>query len=106
MNLRRYLDLHSLEDFIDASRAAANEDGWILVVLPTIFMGEERFRYYYVVPDQHVIAWLEDLNGELLFGECIQPGEWGHKSMLPSPFLFLGLILIIQDSNSRLNIGE
>ncbi|KAG2739668.1 hypothetical protein P692DRAFT_201873011 [Suillus brevipes Sb2] len=81
MNLRRYLDLHSLEDFIDASRAAANEDGWILVVLPTIFMGEERFRYYYVVPDQHVIAWLEDMNGEILFGECIQPSEWGHKRL-------------------------
>lgn len=80
-NLRRYLDLHSLEDFIDASRTAANKDEWILVVLPTIFMGEERFQYYYVVPDKQVIAWLEDLNGELLFGECIQPSEWRHKRL-------------------------
>ncbi|KAG2053006.1 hypothetical protein BDR06DRAFT_1009118 [Suillus hirtellus] len=80
-NLRHYLDLRSLEDFIDASRAAANEDGWILVVLPTIFMGEERFQYYYVVPDQHIITWLEDLNGELLFGECVQPSEWRHKRL-------------------------
>ncbi|KAG2113384.1 hypothetical protein DEU56DRAFT_761946 [Suillus clintonianus] len=81
MNLRRYLGLHHLEDFIDASRAAVNEDTWILVVLPTIFMGEERFQYYYVVPDQHIIAWLEDLNGELLFGECIQTSEWRHKRL-------------------------
>ncbi|KAG0694142.1 hypothetical protein DFH29DRAFT_1006601 [Suillus ampliporus] len=80
-NLRRYLDLHSLDDFVDASRAAVNEDGWTLVVLPTIFMGEERFQYYYVVPDKQVIAWLEDLNGELLFGECIQPSEWRHKRL-------------------------
>ncbi|KAG2737395.1 hypothetical protein P692DRAFT_20823778 [Suillus brevipes Sb2] len=80
-NLRRYMDLHSLEDFIDASRAAVNEDGWTLVVLPTIFMGEERFQYYYVVPHKQVITWLEDLNGELLFGECIQPSEWSHKRL-------------------------
>src|SRR6267154_1854790 len=107
MNLRHYLDLHGLEDFIDASRAAANKDGWTLVVLPMIFMGEERFQYYYVVPDQHVIAWQENLNGELLFGECIQPSEWRHKSMLPLPLLFFSsLIVITQDLNSRLNIGE
>ncbi|KAG2125095.1 hypothetical protein DEU56DRAFT_916703 [Suillus clintonianus] len=80
-NLRRYLDLSSLEDFIDASRAAANENGWILVVLPTIFTGQEHFQYYYVVPDKQVIAWLEDLNGELLFGECVQPSEWRHKRL-------------------------
>ncbi|KAG0695164.1 hypothetical protein DFH29DRAFT_1005687 [Suillus ampliporus] len=81
MNLRHYLSLHSLEDFIDMLRAAANEDGWPLVVLPMIFMGEERFQYYYVVPNHHVIAWLEVLNGELLFGECIQPSKWRHKRL-------------------------
>jgi hypothetical protein len=89
-NLRRYMSLHTLEDFIDVSRAAANEADWILVVFPTIFLGEERFQYYYVVPDRHIITWLEDLNGELLFGECVQPSEWRHKSMLlPLPSLFL-----------------
>ncbi|KAG1779681.1 hypothetical protein EV702DRAFT_1195054 [Suillus placidus] len=80
-NLKTYLSLHNLKNFIDAVRAAANEDGWPLVVLPTIFMGEERFQYYYVVPDRHVIAWLEVLNGKLLFGECIQPSEWNHKRL-------------------------
>ncbi|KAG1726036.1 hypothetical protein EDD22DRAFT_1018658 [Suillus occidentalis] len=80
-NLRRYMSLHTLEDFIDVSRAAANEADWILVVFPTIFLGEERFQYYYVVPDRHIITWLEDLNGELLFGECVQPSEWRHKRL-------------------------
>ncbi|KAG2035462.1 hypothetical protein BDR03DRAFT_983623 [Suillus americanus] len=36
---------------------------------------------YYHHTTKHVIAWLEDLNGELLFGECIQPGKWGHKRL-------------------------
>ncbi|KAG0691528.1 hypothetical protein DFH29DRAFT_1018774 [Suillus ampliporus] len=53
------LGVQSLEDFVDASRAAVNEDGWTLVVLPTIFMGEERFQYYYVVPNK------QDLNSKL-----------------------------------------
>ncbi|KAG1879047.1 hypothetical protein F4604DRAFT_1923189 [Suillus subluteus] len=34
-----------------------------------------------MVPNQHIIAWLEDLNGKLLFGECIQPSEWRHKRL-------------------------
>ncbi|KAG2124921.1 hypothetical protein BD769DRAFT_1388579 [Suillus cothurnatus] len=76
-NLKHYLDLHSLKYFIDASQAAANEDGWTLVILPMIFMEEERFQYYYVVSNKQFIAWLEDLNGELLFS--IQPSKWRHK---------------------------
>jgi hypothetical protein len=80
------LDLHSLKYFSDASQAAANEDGWTLVILPMIFMEEERFQYYYVVSNKQFIAWLEDLNGELLFS--IQPSKWRHKSILPLPSIF------------------
>ncbi|KAG2029662.1 hypothetical protein BDR03DRAFT_987621 [Suillus americanus] len=36
---------------------------------------------YYHHITKHVIAWLEDMNGEILFGECIQPSEWGHKRL-------------------------
>ncbi|KAG0693354.1 hypothetical protein DFH29DRAFT_881504 [Suillus ampliporus] len=61
------LGVQSLKDFIDASQATVNENVWIL--------------YYYVVPDKQVIAWLEDLNDKLLFGECIQPSEWRHKRL-------------------------
>jgi hypothetical protein len=82
MNVRNYRDLQRLDDFIDASRAVANRDEWVLVVYPTMFMGEERFQYYYVVPDRCIIAWPEKLDGYLLFRECIKPSEWRHKSMV------------------------
>ncbi|KAG2366151.1 hypothetical protein BDR07DRAFT_1480391 [Suillus spraguei] len=44
-------------------------------------MGEEKFQYYYVVPDHRVIAWLEDLNGSILFSECYKPSQWCHKRL-------------------------
>ncbi|KAG1792277.1 uncharacterized protein HD556DRAFT_1309354 [Suillus plorans] len=70
-----------LNDFVDASRASAKEDSWVLVVQPALFLGEQRFQYYYVVPNCRTIAWLEELNGILLFRECIKPSEWGHKKL-------------------------
>ncbi|KAG2062948.1 hypothetical protein BDR04DRAFT_1164433 [Suillus decipiens] len=77
----RYQDLQGLEAFIDASRSSAKEDGWVLVVYPTVFMGEDRFQYYYVVPDHQIIAWLEDIDGHILFGECVNPSKWRHKRL-------------------------
>lgn len=79
-NLRRFQYLKMLDDFVDASRKLAKEDSWMLVVQLTLFLGEQRFQYYYVVPSRRTIAWLEDLNGVILFRECIRPSEWGHKS--------------------------
>ncbi|KAG2352865.1 hypothetical protein BDR07DRAFT_1383805 [Suillus spraguei] len=81
VNLRCYADLQNIDNFIHAIRAVAQEDGWILVVHPTIFRGEEKFQYYFVVPDQHIIAWTEELNGYLLFRDCIQPSQWEHKRL-------------------------
>jgi hypothetical protein len=81
MNLKNYKDLWKLDKFIDASRAAAKEDGWVLVIYPTIFLGEERFQYYYVVPNRRIITWLENLDGTILFSECYKPSQWRHKSM-------------------------
>ncbi|KAG1855285.1 hypothetical protein F4604DRAFT_1685768 [Suillus subluteus] len=52
-----------------------------LGVYPAIFMGEERFQYYYVVPDHQIIAWLEDMDGHILFGECVNPSKWRHKRL-------------------------
>ncbi|KAG1766098.1 hypothetical protein EDD22DRAFT_950804 [Suillus occidentalis] len=46
-----------------------------------MFRGEEKFQYYYVIPDQHIIAWVEELNGYLLFQDCIQPSQWEHKRL-------------------------
>ncbi|KAG1897429.1 uncharacterized protein F5891DRAFT_982615 [Suillus fuscotomentosus] len=52
-----------LEDFIDVSRATAKEDEWVLVVHQMTYRGED------------------DLNGYLLFRECIQASEWRHKRL-------------------------
>ncbi|KAG1786647.1 hypothetical protein EV424DRAFT_1551381 [Suillus variegatus] len=81
MNIGHYQDLQRLDDFINASRSAAKEDGWVLVVYPAIFMGEQRFQYYYVVPDHQIITWLEDMDGHILFGECVNPSKWRHKRL-------------------------
>ncbi|KAG1852162.1 hypothetical protein F4604DRAFT_1933728 [Suillus subluteus] len=80
-NLKTYQGLQMLDKFVDASRAAAKEDSWLLVVQPTIFMGREIFQYYYVVPGSRIITWLEDLNGYILFRECVKPSEWRHKRL-------------------------
>ncbi|KAG1879491.1 hypothetical protein C8R48DRAFT_668321 [Suillus tomentosus] len=80
-NLRNSRSLQTLDGFVNASRAAAKEDAWTLVVQPTVFMGEERFQYYYVVPGSRIIAWLEDLDGYILFRACVKPSEWRHKRL-------------------------
>jgi hypothetical protein len=73
----------------------AQEDKWVLVVHPTMFRGEEKFQYYYVVPDQHLIAWIEELNGYLLFRDCVLPSEWEHKSKYVVFELIFSLRLIV-----------
>lgn len=105
MNIR-HMDRQRLEDFIDVSRAVAKEDEWVLVVHQVSYRDEEVYQYYYVVHSLRTITWLEDLDGYLLFRECIQASEWRHKSRLLCDYIFLFLIVIIQGSNSRLNIGE
>lgn len=105
MNIR-HMDRQRLEDFIDVSRAVAKEDEWVLVVHQVSYRDEEVYQYYYVVHSLRTITWLEDLDGYLLFRECIQASEWRHKSRLLCDYIFLFLIVIIQGLNSRLNIGE
>ncbi|KAG2747419.1 hypothetical protein P692DRAFT_201806556 [Suillus brevipes Sb2] len=77
----RHIDRRGLEDFIEVSRAAAKEDEWVLVVHQMSYRGEEVYQYYYVVHDLRIITWLEDLDGYLLFRECIQASEWRHKRL-------------------------
>ncbi|KAG1898672.1 uncharacterized protein F5891DRAFT_1190442 [Suillus fuscotomentosus] len=80
-NLRNSRSLQTLDGFVNASRATAKEDAWTLVVQPMVFMGKERFQYYYVVPGSRIIAWLEDLDGYILFRACVKPSEWRHKRL-------------------------
>ncbi|KAG0701245.1 hypothetical protein DFH29DRAFT_1000432 [Suillus ampliporus] len=77
----RHMDRQRLEDFIDVSRATVKEDEWVLVVHQVSYRGEEVYQYYYVVHDLHIITWLEDLDGYLLFQECIQASKWRHKRL-------------------------
>ncbi|KAG2087840.1 hypothetical protein BD769DRAFT_1396427 [Suillus cothurnatus] len=78
-NKRMYTQ--KINNFVIALQAVAQENKWVLVVHPTMFRGEEKFQYYYVVLDQHLIAWIEELNGYLLFWDCVLPSEWEHKRL-------------------------
>jgi len=82
-----------------------NREDWPLVVEPTPARGVELYRYYYVVPENQVITWIEPMDGYILFQECTMASQWDHKSVLPFFVVWL-LSLIVQDWNSRPNIGE
>jgi hypothetical protein len=91
MNMRACSDeqLQRLESWIHASRLQINNEQWLLVVEPIFARGEEVYTYYYVVPEDRIIAWLEPVDAFLLFQECTTVSHWNHKSTLPfTVFLF------------------
>ncbi|KAG1888763.1 hypothetical protein F4604DRAFT_1674388 [Suillus subluteus] len=44
-------------------------------------IGKNSFTHWVVVPNHRIIAWLEDLNGTILFSECYKPSQWHHKRL-------------------------
>jgi hypothetical protein len=50
--------------------------------------GEEVYPYYYVVPENQIITWVEPIDGYILFQECMA-WHWNHKSTL----VFTSLVL-------------
>jgi hypothetical protein len=40
----------------------------------------EIYPYYYVVPENRIITWIEMVDGYLLFQECAAVWHWNHKS--------------------------
>lgn len=82
MNLKAYSDeqLQRLGSWIDASRAKIDRENWFLVVDPMLVRGVEIYTYYYVVPENRIITWIEQVNGYLLFQECTMAWHWNHKS--------------------------
>ena len=80
--------LRKLESWIELSRSKINADQWLLVVEPTMARGMEIYTYYYVVPENRIITWMERLDGYILFQECTTVWHWKHKSALP--FLWFG----------------
>jgi len=90
MNMRACSDerLQKLESWIKLSRSKINGEHWLLVVEPTLARGTEIYPYYYVVPENQIITWIEPVDGYLLFQECTMAWQWNHKSALP--FLWFG----------------
>ncbi|KAG2750664.1 hypothetical protein P692DRAFT_201864549 [Suillus brevipes Sb2] len=84
MNMRACSDeqLQRLESWIHASRLQINNEQWLLVVEPIFARGEEVYTYYYVVPEDRIIAWLEPVDAFLLFQECTTVSHWNHKKAL------------------------
>ncbi|KAG1721500.1 uncharacterized protein EDB91DRAFT_1088422 [Suillus paluster] len=83
MNIRTCSDeqVHRLESWIDVSRTKLNGQEWLLIVELVLVGGEEIYPYYYVVPEKHIITWLELLDGYFLFQECTAVWHWNHKRL-------------------------
>ncbi|KAG2353402.1 hypothetical protein BDR07DRAFT_1496316 [Suillus spraguei] len=73
--------LQKLESWIDASRSKIDGKQWLLVVEPMLARGEEIYPYYYVVPESQIIAWVEPMDGYILFQECTAAWQWNHKRL-------------------------
>ncbi|KAG2120280.1 hypothetical protein BD769DRAFT_1671701 [Suillus cothurnatus] len=72
--------LTRLESWIDASRSKIDGKQWLLVVDPMLVRGEEVYPYYYVVPENQIITWVEPIDGYILFQECTA-WHWNHKRL-------------------------
>lgn len=83
INIREFSDaqLQRLESWIKASRSKLNGKKWLLVVEPLQMRGIDIYTYYYMVPERRIIAWLEPVDGYILFQECTTARHWNHKSM-------------------------
>ncbi|KAG2129679.1 uncharacterized protein EDB93DRAFT_1108609 [Suillus bovinus] len=67
-------------------------EGWIELVhpsgaiynynarMPIIVREKEVYPYYYVVPENHIITWVEPVDGYLLFQESMA-SHWNHKRL-------------------------
>ncbi|KAG2150139.1 hypothetical protein BD769DRAFT_1659671 [Suillus cothurnatus] len=80
--------LTRLKSWIDASRSKIDGKQWLLVIDPMLARGEEVYPYYYVVPENQIITWVEPIDGYILFQECTV-WHWNHKSTL----VFTSLVL-------------
>ncbi|KAG1896721.1 uncharacterized protein F5891DRAFT_983321 [Suillus fuscotomentosus] len=63
------------------SRSKIEGKQWLLVVEPILARGQEIYLYYYVVPENHIITWIEPVDAYLLFQECTAAWHWNHKRL-------------------------
>ncbi|KAG2141984.1 hypothetical protein DEU56DRAFT_911318 [Suillus clintonianus] len=73
--------LQKLESWIKVSRSRLDGKPWLLIVEPILARGKEIYPYYYVVPENRVITWIEPVDGYLLFQECTTVWHWNHKRL-------------------------
>jgi hypothetical protein len=71
--------LQRLKSWIEASRAKIE---WLLVVDPVFARGTETYQYHYVVPENRIITWTEQVVGYLLLQGCTEMRHWSHRSTL------------------------
>ncbi|KAG1880679.1 hypothetical protein C8R48DRAFT_668093 [Suillus tomentosus] len=69
-----------------------------------IDIGTEIYPYYYVIPENHVIAWIELVNGYLLLEECTMVWHWNHKRNMLSIFRTELKCMFLKTINSSFNI--
>jgi hypothetical protein len=89
--------LTRLELWIDASRSKIDGKQWLLVIDLMLVRGEEVYLYYYVVPENQIITWVEPINGYILFQECTA-WHWNHKCTL----IFTSLVLELNSAGLKL----
>jgi hypothetical protein len=97
INMTEFSDaqLQRLESWIKVSRSKLNGRKWLLVVKPLRMRGIDIYIYYYVVLERRIIAWLELVDGYILFQECTTVRHWNHKSM--SIFFVVFVIELVLD---------
>ncbi|KAG1888618.1 hypothetical protein F4604DRAFT_1674279 [Suillus subluteus] len=80
-NLRSCSDerLRQLESWIEASRAKLNGKQYLLVVEPITVREKEIYPYYYVIPENHIITWVEPNHKRLK----LEAQYWKHVEYFP-----------------------
>jgi len=73
--------LSDLDDWIDVIRVRlSQEEDWPIVVEPVMTtLNACDYTYYIVDPERKIIAWLEPVDGTILFQECMGALKWNHK---------------------------
>ncbi|KAG1849817.1 hypothetical protein C8R48DRAFT_778410 [Suillus tomentosus] len=85
--------LENFETWVKSTRGRVKGDTTIVAEpARTQNVAGDVYLYYLVVPDAHIIGWLEPLDGTHLFRECDFAREWNHKSALHFRIMIYRLI--------------
>ena len=70
-----------MDDWIEVIRGRlSQQEYWPIVVEPVMTTLDVcDYTYYLVDLDRNIIAWLEPVDGTILFQECMGTLKWNHK---------------------------